>query len=115
MTTSEQSESASISYHAIDEALVALREGRMIIVVDSQDRENEGDLVCAAEKITPEMVSFMLRHAAGMLCVPLTRERADHLQLNLLVERNTSLHQTNMLMLVDHRETGTGISAESRA
>lgn len=108
-------DSTPISYHAIDEALLALREGKMIIVVDSQDRENEGDLVCAAEKITPDIVSFMLRHAAGMLCVPLSSERADLLQLNLLVERNTSLHQTNMLMLVDHRDSGTGISAESRA
>ena len=115
MTNSEPHEIPPISYHAIDEALVALREGKMIIVVDSQERENEGDLVCAAEKMTPEMVSFMLRHAAGMLCVPLTSERAEHLQLNLLVERNTSLHQTNMLMLVDHRDSGTGISADSRA
>ena len=109
------SEISPIKYQTIDEALTALREGRIIIVLDAQDRENEGDFVCAAEKITPEMVAFMLRHAMGMLCVPMTRERAEQLQLNLLVERNTSSHQTAMLMLVDHRDSGTGISAENRA
>jgi len=109
------SESPSISYHAIDEALVALREGRLIIVVDDQDRENEGDFVCAAEKITPELVSIMLRHGAGMLCVPMSRERADQLQLSALVEKNTSPHQTPFLMPVDHRDAGTGISTENRA
>lgn len=115
MTTPDHHEPSPISYHAIDEALVALREGRVVIVVDSQDRENEGDFVCAAEKITPELVAFMLRHGAGVLCVPMTRERAEHLQLHLLVERNTSPHQTPMLMLVDHRDAGTGISTENRA
>jgi 3,4-dihydroxy 2-butanone 4-phosphate synthase/GTP cyclohydrolase II len=108
-------EPSTISYHAIDEALVALREGRLIIVVDDQDRENEGDFVCAAEKITPELVSIMLRHGAGMLCVPMSRERAEQLQLHALVERNTSPHQTPFLMPVDHRNSGTGISTENRA
>jgi 3,4-dihydroxy 2-butanone 4-phosphate synthase/GTP cyclohydrolase II len=108
-------EPSTISYHAIDEALVALREGRLIIVVDDQDRENEGDFVCAAEKITPELVGIMLRHGAGMLCVPMSRERAEQLQISALVERNTSPHQTPFLMPVDHRNSGTGISTENRA
>lgn len=105
----------SISYHAIDEALMALREGRVIIVVDARERENEGDFVVAAESITPEIVSFMLRNGAGMLCTPMSRERAEALNLEPLVERNTTPHQTPFLMPVDHRESGTGISAESRA
>ena len=104
-----------ITYHAIDEALAALREGRVIIVVDAQERENEGDFVVAAESITPEIVAFMLRHGGGMLCTPMSRERAEHLQLNPLVERNTSMHQTPLLMPVDHRDAGTGISTENRA
>jgi len=108
-------EPSPISYHAIDEALVALREGRLIIVVDDQDRENEGDFVCAAEKITPEIVNIMLRHGAGMLCVPMSRERAEQLQLNSLVEKNTSPHQTPFLMPIDHCDSGTGISTENRA
>lgn len=108
-------EHAPISYHAIDEALTALREGRVVIVVDAQERENEGDFVVAAEKITPEIVAFMLRHGGGMLCTPMSRERAEHLQLNPLVERNTSPHQTPLLMPVDHRDSGTGISTENRA
>ncbi|MES2794245.1 MAG: GTP cyclohydrolase II [Planctomycetota bacterium] len=119
MTTSDQnlpnSEVSSITYHAIDEALTALREGRLVIVVDDQDRENEGDFVVAAEKVTPEIVAFMLRYGGGMLCTPMSRERAEHLQLNPLVERNTSMHQTPLLMPVDHRDAGTGISTENRA
>ncbi|MDB5388602.1 MAG: cyclohydrolase II/3,4-dihydroxy-2-butanone 4-phosphate synthase [Planctomycetaceae bacterium] len=109
------SELPSISYHAIDEALIALREGRLIIVVDDQDRENEGDFVCAAEKITPEIVGIMLRRGMGTLCVPMSRERAEQLQLAPLVERNTSPHGTPFLMLVDHRDSGTGVSTENRA
>ncbi|MBX3438135.1 MAG: GTP cyclohydrolase II [Planctomycetaceae bacterium] len=101
----------------IPRALDALRRGDMIIIVDARERENEGDLVCAAESITPEMVNFMLRQAAGVLCAPMSAERAGRLRLNPLVdyESNTSPHQTPFLMLVDHRDSGTGVSAAARA
>jgi 3,4-dihydroxy 2-butanone 4-phosphate synthase/GTP cyclohydrolase II len=102
---------------AINTALDALRSGRMVIVVDARERENEGDLVCAAESITPQMVDFMLREAAGVLCAPMTVQIANRLRLNPLVdhESNTSPHQTPFLMLVDHRDSGTGVSPDARA
>jgi 3,4-dihydroxy 2-butanone 4-phosphate synthase/GTP cyclohydrolase II len=105
------------SGNSIDAALRALREGKLVIVVDAQERENEGDLVCAAELITPEMVNFMLRQGAGVLCAPLVQEVADKLRLRPMVdpEANTSLHQTPFLVPVDHRHSGTGVSAEARA
>ena len=89
----------------------------MVIVVDAQERENEGDLICAAESITPEMVNFMLRQGAGVLCAPLVKEVADRLQLPPVVgpEENTSPHQTPFLIQVDHRLAGTGVSAQARA
>ena len=101
----------------IDPALAALRRGGLVIVVDALDRENEGDLICAAETITPEIVDFMLRIGRGVLCVPLTHEAADRLQLTHAVsnERNTAPHQTQFLVQVDHRESGTGVSPSSRA
>ncbi len=101
----------------IDPALAALRGGGLVIVVDALDRENEGDLICAAETITPEIVDFMLRIGRGVLCVPLTHETAERLQLTHAVssERNTAPHQTQFLVQVDHRESGTGVSPSSRA
>ncbi len=101
----------------IEPALAALKRGGLVIVVDALDRENEGDLICAAETITPEMVDFMLRIGRGVLCVPLTHEAADRLQLTHAVasERNTAPHQTQFLVQVDHRESGTGVSPASRA
>ncbi|MEZ6068048.1 MAG: GTP cyclohydrolase II [Planctomycetaceae bacterium] len=101
----------------IDAALESLRAGGMVIVVDAQERENEGDLVCAAESITPEMVDFMLRRGAGLLCAPVSPEIASRLRIGMMVESeaNTSLHQTPFLVPVDHRDAGTGVSAEARA
>src|SRR5690606_21667959 len=101
---------------AINTALQALRAGRMVIVVDARERENEGDLICAAESITPEMIDFMLRQGAGVLCAPLTADAADRLRLSPIVdhESNTSPHQTPFLMPVDHQGAGTGVSAEAR-
>lgn len=101
---------------AINTALDALRAGRMVIVVDARERENEGDLICAAESITPEMVDFMLRKGAGVLCAPLTADLADRLRISPIVdhESNTSPHQTPFLMPIDHVESGTGVSAEAR-
>ena len=114
MPESAQSESSST---AIEAALSALREGELVIVLDAKERENEGDLICAAETITPEMVDFMLRQGAGEMCAPMTREVADRLKLPLMVdpESNTSLHQTPFLLPVDHCDSGTGVSADARA
>ena len=76
---------------SIDSAVADIRDGKMIIIVDDEDRENEGDLVCAAEKVTPEIINFMARHARGLICLPLTEERCDELHLTTQVADNTSL------------------------
>lgn len=104
-------------FNTLDEAIVALRAGRPVIVVDAEERENEGDFVCAAEKITPETVHFMLRHGMGELCVSLLQDVADRLGLTPIVdsERNTSPNRTAFLTPVDHRDSGSGVSAENRA
>lgn len=101
---------------SIEAALTALRQGQLVIVLDAQERENEGDLIAAAESMTPAIVDFMLRQGAGVLCAPLTEEYARRLQLTPMVdpESNTSPHQTPFLIPVDHRDAGTGVSAQSR-
>lgn len=106
-----------IEYSSIDDALSAIREGRVVIVVDAQDRENEGDFICSAELITPETVDFMLRLGRGMLCVPLIQEIAERLQLSPAVndERNTAPERTHFLTQIDHCQAGTGVSPENRA
>jgi 3,4-dihydroxy 2-butanone 4-phosphate synthase/GTP cyclohydrolase II len=102
---------------SIDDALEALRAGRMVIVIDAEDRENEGDFVCAAESITPEMVTFMLRYGKGVLCVPLLQETSDRLGLVPIVDnhRNTTPNQTPLMTPIDHLGAGTGVSAVNRA
>ena len=104
-------------YSSIEDALAALRSGRIVIVVDAAERENEGDLICAAETITPEIVNFMLEYGKGMLCVPMSDEVANRLNLNPLVplDQNTAAMQTPFLVPVDHRRAGTGVSAENRS
>ena len=102
-------------YSKIDDALEALRAGRVIIVVDDEDRENEGDFVVAAEKVTPEIVAFMITHGRGLLCMPILPEVAGRLQLNPMVDHNTAPHQTPYTVPVDHVSCRTGISAEERA
>lgn len=89
----------------------------MVIVVDAADRENEGDLICAAQFATPEIINFMLREAAGLLCAPMSRENAERLKLPPMVDpsANTSLHQTPFLVKIDHREAGSGVSSTNRA
>jgi 3,4-dihydroxy 2-butanone 4-phosphate synthase/GTP cyclohydrolase II len=106
-----------MSHHfsKIEEALQALREGRIIIVVDDEDRENEGDFVAAAEKVTPEMIAFMITHGRGLVCMPILPETAARLHLGPMVDRNTAPHQTPYTVPVDHRSCRTGISAEERA
>ncbi len=99
----------------IDDAIQALKEGRVIIVVDDEDRENEGDFVAAAEKVTPELIAFMITHGRGQVCMPILPELAARLHLAPMVERNTAPHQTPYTVPVDHRTCRTGISAEERA
>lgn len=100
----------------IAEALVDINAGKFVIVVDDEDRENEGDFVCAAEKITPEMVNFMITEGRGVVCAALTEERCDELDLNLQVEVNTSIHSTPFTVSVDKLEgCTTGVSAPDRA
>lgn len=100
----------------IDEAAAEIRDGRMIIIVDDEDRENEGDLVCAAEKITPEIINFMARHARGLICLPLTEDRCDELHLTTQVADNTSYLGTAFTISIDARRgISTGISAADRA
>ncbi len=99
---------------SVPEAIEDIREGKMVIVVDDENRENEGDFVLAASHITAEKVNFLLKHARGMICVPMTRERRNHLGLHPMVNRNTEMHQTDFSVTVDSKEVSTGISARDR-
>jgi 3,4-dihydroxy 2-butanone 4-phosphate synthase/GTP cyclohydrolase II len=101
---------------SIPDAANDIREGRMIIIVDDEDRENEGDLVCAAEKVTPEIINFMARHARGLICLPLTEDRCDELHLTPQVSENTSFLGTAFTVSIEARRgVTTGISAADRA
>lgn len=103
-------------FAAIEDAARDIRDGRMIIIVDDEDRENEGDLVCAAEKITPDIVNFMATHARGLICLPLTEERCDELHLTMQVADNTSFLGTAFTVSIEARKgVTTGISAHDRA
>lgn len=100
----------------VEAAVEAVRRGEMVVVVDDEDRENEGDLILAAEKITAEIMAFMIRHTSGVLCVPLPGERLDALELPLMVRQNKEIQRTAFTITVDAREgTTTGISAADRA
>jgi 3,4-dihydroxy 2-butanone 4-phosphate synthase / GTP cyclohydrolase II len=100
----------------VEQAVEAVRAGRMIIIVDDEDRENEGDLMVAAEKATPAIINFMARHGRGLVCLPLTRERLEELQLPLMVNENTARYQTAFTVSIDARDgITTGISAADRA
>lgn len=102
-------------FHTIEEALNDLKAGKMVIVVDDEDRENEGDLVALAEKATPEVINFMITHGRGLVCAPLTEERARELDLPLMVQQNTDRHGTAFTVSVDSIKGSTGISAYERA
>ena len=104
-------------FNSIEEAIQDFRLGKVIIVVDNEDRENEGDFICSAELITPEIVNFMAKHGRGLICAALPEERCEELQLDLMVGINTSLHETQFTVSVDllTNETTTGISAKDRA
>lgn len=101
----------------IEDAIEAIRNGEIIIVVDDEDRENEGDFISAAEKTTPEMVNFMVKEGRGLMCTPLTRKRCEELELDMMVGKNTAQHETAFTVSVDLLGNGctTGISASDRA
>ncbi len=107
----------AIKLNTIPEAISAIKNGEMVIVVDDEDRENEGDLIIASELVTPEIVNFMAMHARGLICVALTENRCDELNLNLMVGKNTSSNETQFTVSVDaiHPKVTTGISASDRA
>ncbi|MBS6640572.1 MAG: bifunctional 3,4-dihydroxy-2-butanone-4-phosphate synthase/GTP cyclohydrolase II [Clostridiaceae bacterium] len=98
----------------VEQALRDLREGRMVLVIDDPDRENEGDLICAAEFATTENVNFMATHAKGLICTPMSGALADALGLPPMVEDNTDNHETAFTVSIDYKDTTTGISAEER-
>lgn len=103
-------------FSTIEEAVEDIRSGSIVIVVDDEDRENEGDFIAAAEKITPEIVNFMATHGRGMICAPITGKRAEELGLDLMVPVNTSIYGTPFTITVDYKKgTTTGISASDRA
>jgi 3,4-dihydroxy 2-butanone 4-phosphate synthase / GTP cyclohydrolase II len=104
-------------FNRVEDAINDIRLGKIVIVVDDEDRENEGDFICSAELITPEIVNFMATHGRGLICAPLPEERCEELELNLMVGNNTSLHETQFTISVDllSKKTSTGISARDRA
>src|ERR1700689_1847572 len=103
-------------FASVEEAVEDIRQGRMIVLVDDEDRENEGDLTLAAEKITPEAINFMAKYARGLICLPLTEDRCDELHLPLMSPINTSVHGTAFCEAIDARVgVTTGISAADRA
>lgn len=117
MTTTSTTSQSTITLHTIEEAIDDIRQGKVIIVVDDEDRENEGDFLAAAEKVTPEMINFMATHGRGLICAPLTESRCKALELNMMVHNNTDPMETAFTVSVDLRGNGvtTGISASDRA
>ncbi|MHA6483840.1 bifunctional 3,4-dihydroxy-2-butanone-4-phosphate synthase/GTP cyclohydrolase II [Paenibacillus sp. strain BS8-2] len=103
------------SFDSIEDALADLKQGRPVIVVDDEDRENEGDLIVLADKATPEVINFMITEARGLVCVPITQERAEELDLPPMVAHNTDYHGTAFTVSIDHNSTTTGISAYERS
>ncbi|HEX7342886.1 MAG TPA: bifunctional 3,4-dihydroxy-2-butanone-4-phosphate synthase/GTP cyclohydrolase II, partial [bacterium] len=113
---SEPDTQNAIKLNSIEAAIADFRGGQILIVVDDEDRENEGDFIMAAEKVTPEAINFMTKHGRGMLCLPMTGQRADELGLPLMVGENTALHGTSFTVTIDAiKNTTTGVSARDRA
>ena len=105
----------SKEFYKIEDAIIDIREGKMIVVVDDPDRENEGDLLMAAEKVTPEAINFMVTHARGLVCMPAAKEILSRLNIHPMVEKNTDNHETAFTVSIDHMNATTGISAYERA
>lgn len=106
-----------IKLNTIEEAIDDIKKGKLLMVVDDEDRENEGDFICSAELIKPEIVNFMAKHGRGLICVALPEERCEELELDMMVGTNTSLHETQFTVSVDllGQETTTGVSARDRS
>ena len=115
MTTTKNG--SSIKLNKISEAIADIKKGKVVIVVDDENRENEGDFIAAAEMATPEMINFMATHGRGLICAPLTEERCEDLGLSMMVKNNTVLHNTQFTVSVDLIGQGctTGISVHDRS
>jgi|TARA_B110000037_G_scaffold210427_1_gene260769 3,4-dihydroxy 2-butanone 4-phosphate synthase/GTP cyclohydrolase II len=117
MSISEQNLKNATKLNSIEDAINDIRLGKVVVVVDDENRENEGDFIAAAEKVTPEMINFMALHGRGLICAPLTETRCDELGLNMMVQNNTVLHNTQFTVSVDLIGNGctTGISTSDRS
>ena len=117
MSISEKNLQDAVKLNSIEDAINDIRLGKVVVVVDDENRENEGDFIAAAEKVTPEMINFMALHGRGLICAPLTETRCDELGLNMMVQNNTVLHNTQFTVSVDLIGNGctTGISTSDRS
>jgi 3,4-dihydroxy 2-butanone 4-phosphate synthase/GTP cyclohydrolase II len=117
MSGNQHSDINNPVFSTIEEAIEDIKNGKLVIVVDDEDRENEGDFITAARNATPEVINFMSKHGRGLVCVPLVEERCDQLGLSLMVDENTSIHETPFTISVDLKGHGctTGISAQDRS
>ena len=114
--TDTEGDQGSMPFSSVEDAIAAIGRGEIVVVVDDEDRENEGDLIMAADAVTPEKIAFFLAHTSGLICVPLTPERVEQLDLPLMVTSNTEVQRTAFTVSVDYRHgTSTGISAADRA
>ena len=106
-----------MNFNTIEEAIADIKQGKVVIVIDDENRENEGDFVAAAEMATPEMVNFMATHGRGLICTPIIEQRCEELELELMIGKNTAAYETPFTISVDLIGNGctTGISAQDRA
>ncbi|HLR75451.1 MAG TPA: 3,4-dihydroxy-2-butanone-4-phosphate synthase, partial [Virgibacillus sp.] len=102
-------------FNKIEDAVSDLKQGKIIIVVDDEDRENEGDFVSLGDQVTPEMINFMITHGKGLVCTPISKEVADRLDLLHMTDKSTDPYDTAFTVSIDHDKTTTGISAYERA
>ena len=102
-------------FNTIPEAIEDIKQGKMVIVVDDKRRENEGDLVMAADMITPEGINFMSKHGGGLICMPIIKERLRELRIDMMVAENTDAHKTAFTVSIDAADSSTGISAFERS
>ena len=107
--------SKKYNYNTVEEAIKDIREGKIVLVTDDPDRENEGDMICAAEFATQENINFMATHAKGLICTPMSAELAAKLNFPPMVAENTDNHSTAFTVAIDHVDTTTGISAAERS
>jgi len=117
MISTDTAPSKDYQFNTVEEAILDIQQGKVVIVVDDEDRENEGDFICAAEKVTPDIINFMSKEGRGLICSPITAARANDLLLNHMVAENTDLHRTAFTVSIDYKKKGcsTGISAYDRA